>query len=192
MRIMPRLYIISGCNGAGKTTASYTVLPEMLHCKEFVNADEIARGLSPFNPESVAIEAGRLMLLRMNELFKEGIDFAFETTLATRSYSSFIKQAQAKGYYVSLVYFWLESPQLAIDRVKARVAAGGHNIQEEVIIRRYRSGIKNLFNLYIPICDYWIMLDNSKPPFKVIAKGNKNETLTIVDSSLYKTLENYE
>lgn len=87
---MPRLYIISGCNGAGKTTASYTVLPEMLNCKEFVNADEIARGLSPFNPESVPIEAGRLMLGRMNELLSTGVDFAFETTLASRSYSSFI------------------------------------------------------------------------------------------------------
>lgn len=189
---MPRLYIIAGCNGAGKTTASYTVLPEILHCNEFVNADEIARGLSPFNPENVAIEAGRLMLLRMNELLKEGIDFAFETTLATRCYSSFIKQAQTKGYYVSLVYFWLESPELAIDRVKMRVAAGGHNIQEEVIRRRYKSGIKNLFKLYTPICDYWIIFDNSKPPFKVIAKGNKNKKPTIVDSSLYKTLQDYE
>ena len=189
---MPKLYIISGCNGAGKTTASYTVLPEILHCKEFVNADEIARGLSPFNPESVAIEAGRLMLSRMNELLEEGGDFAFETTLATRSYTSFIKQAQAKGYYVSLVYFWLESPELAIDRVKMRVAAGGHNIQEEVIRRRYKSGIKNLFNLYTPICDYWIILDNSKLPFKVIAKGNKNDIQTIIDSSSYKILKEYE
>lgn len=189
---MPKLYIISGCNGAGKTTASYTVLPEMLNCKEFVNADEIARGLSPFNPESVAIEAGRLMLMRMNELMEEGIDFAFETTLATRSYPSFIKRAQTKGYYVSLVYFWLESPELAIDRVKMRVAAGGHNIQEEVIKRRYRSGLKNLFTLYTPICDYWIMLDNSRPPFKIIAKGNRRNILAINDSLLYKTLENYE
>ncbi len=189
---MPRLYIISGCNGAGKTTASYTVLPEMLHCKEFVNADEIARGLSPFNPESVAIEAGRLMLSRMDELLEEGIDFAFETTLATRSYASFIKRAQGKGYYVSLVYFWLESPELAIDRVKMRVAAGGHNIQEEVIRRRYRNGIKNLFSLYTPICDYWIVFDNSNPPFKVIAKGNKNGTMMIINSSLYKILKDYE
>lgn len=189
---MPRLYIISGCNGAGKTTASYTVLPEMLNCKEFVNADEIARGLSPFNPESVAIEAGRLMLGRMHELLGTGVDFAFETTLASRSYSSFIKRAQTKGYYVSLVYFWLESPELAIDRVRMRVAAGGHHIQEEVIRRRYRSGIKNLFSLYTPVCDYWIMLDNSRPPFRIIAKGNKENILAINDPLLYKTLENYE
>lgn len=188
---MPKLYIISGCNGAGKTTASYTVLPDMLNCKEFVNADEIAKGLSPFNAESVAIEAGRLMLSRIDELLNEGVDFAFETTLATRSYSSFIKRAQKKGYYVSLVYFWLESPELAIDRVKMRVASGGHNIQEEVIRRRYKNGVKNLFNLYTPICDYWIMLDNSRPPFKIIAKGNK-DNIDINDSSLYKKLKNYE
>lgn len=112
--------------------------------------------------------------------------------LRPRSYSSFIKRAQAKRYYVSLVYLWLESPELAIDRVKMRVEAGGHNIQEEVIRRRYRSGIKNLFSLYTPICDYWIMLDNSRPPFKIIAKGNKDNILTINDSLLYKTLKNYE
>lgn len=189
---MPKLYIISGCNGAGKTTASYTVLPEMLNCREFVNADEIAKGLSPFNSESVAIEAGRLMLSRMNELLDDEVDFAFETTLATRFYASFIKRAQEKGYYVSLVYFWLESPELAIDRVKMRVATGGHNIQEEVIRRRYRNGVKNLFNLYTPICDFWIMLDNSNPPFKIIAKGNENNILSIDNLSLYETLRNYE
>ena len=94
---MPKLYIIAGCNGAGKTTASYTVLPEMLDCREFVNADEIAKGLSPFNPESVAIDAGRLMLQRMDDLLIAGEDFAFETTLATRSYVKFIDQAHAMG-----------------------------------------------------------------------------------------------
>ena len=105
LRSMPKLYIIAGCNGAGKTTASYTVLPEMLGCREFVNADEIAKGLSPFNPESVAIEAGRLMLQRMDDLLSEGEDFAFETTLATRSYVKFVERAQAKGYFVTLLYF---------------------------------------------------------------------------------------
>lgn len=189
---MPNLYIISGCNGAGKTTASYTVLPDMVKCKEFVNADEIARGLSPFNPESVAIEAGRLMLSRINELLEANMDFAFETTLATRSYASLIKRAQEKGYYVSLVYFWLESPELAIKRVKMRVSAGGHNIPEEVIRRRYHSGIKNLYDLYTPVCDYWIMVDNSQQPFKIIAKGNKNNLLTIIDSSLYQNIKGHE
>lgn len=189
---MPKLYIISGCNGAGKTTASYTVLPDMLNCKEFVNADEIAKGLSPFNAESVAIEAGRLMLTRMEELLGCNADFAFETTLATRSYVSLIKRAQEKGYYVSLVYFWLANPELAIDRVKIRVESGGHNIQENVIRRRYRNGLKNLFGLYIPVSDFWMILDNSNPPFKRIAKGNKSDIVSIDDMELYLTLKNYE
>ena len=103
---MPKLFIISGCNGAGKTTASYTILPNMLNCGNFVNADEIARGLSPFDPEKAAIQAGRIMLARVEELLKEGQDFAIETTLATRSYVNLIKKAQSQGYVVTLLYFW--------------------------------------------------------------------------------------
>ena len=113
---MPNLYIIAGCNGAGKTTASFTILPEMLSCKEFVIADGIAAGLSPFNPESVAIEAGRLMLSRIRELMGAGVDFAFETTLATRSYVSLIKAAQNVGYKVALLFIWIYSPITARDR----------------------------------------------------------------------------
>lgn len=134
---MPNLYIIAGCNGAGKTTASYTVLPEILECKEFVNADSIAAGLSPFNPESVALEAGRLMLQRINTLLEENVDFAFETTLSTRSYASFIKKARTVGYTVTLLYFWLNSPEFAMSRVAERVERGGHNIPEDIIKRRY-------------------------------------------------------
>ncbi|WP_243718060.1 zeta toxin family protein [Pedobacter changchengzhani] len=102
---MPNLYIISGCNGAGKTTASFTVLPEMLNCREFVNADEIARGISPFNIESVAIQAGKIMLNRIDELLKQRIDFAIETTLTTKSYLNTIKRAKEAGYKISLLYF---------------------------------------------------------------------------------------
>ena len=116
------LYIISGCNGAGKTTASYTVLPEILDCKEFVNADEIARGLSPFNPESVAIEAGRLMLQRIEYLLERGETFSIETTLATKSYINLVRRAQAKGYTVRLLFFWLNSPELALLRIAERVS----------------------------------------------------------------------
>ena len=188
---MPKLYIISGCNGAGKTTASYTVLPEMLNCREFVNADEIARGLSPFNPENIAIEAGRIMLNRIRELMDNGVDFAFETTLATRSYTSFVRDAQAKGYQVALLYFWLNSPDLAIKRVAERVAAGGHNIDEETIRRRYLKGIYNLFNLYMDIVDYWFLVDNSESQFEIIAEGGKNETKKIVNMLLYNTIERW-
>lgn len=106
-----RLYIIAGCNGAGKTTASFNILPEILSCKEFVNADEIARGISPFQPEKVAFEAGRLMLCRISELMDDGEDFAFETTLSTRSYKNRVIEAQRKGYFVTLIYYWLETPK---------------------------------------------------------------------------------
>ena len=139
------LYIISGCNGAGKTTASYSVLPKMLDCLEFVNADEIARGLSPFNPESVAIEAGRLMLQRIEDLLAKDETFAIETTLATKSYINLVRRAQAKSYQVNVLFFWLRTPELALQRVAERVASGGHNIPEEIVRRRYVAGISNLF-----------------------------------------------
>lgn len=138
---MPNIYVISGCNGAGKTTASYTVLPDILNCKEFVNADNIAAGISPFNPESVALSAGRIMLERIHELIKEGADFAFETTLSTKSYRNLILDAQRKGYTVTLLYFWLDSPALAIQRVKKRVERGGHHIPDDVVERRYHRGL---------------------------------------------------
>jgi predicted ABC-type ATPase len=122
---MPNLYTIAGCNGAGKTTASFTVLPEMLDCDEFINADEIARGLSPLNPEKAAIEAGRLMLTKIDKLISNKKDFAFETTLATKSYVKTILKAKGNGYQVSLVFFWLDSVKLAINRVHTRVLEGG-------------------------------------------------------------------
>ena len=191
---MRKLYIIAGCNGAGKTTATYTVLPEMLGCKEFVNADEIAKGLSPFNPESVAIEAGRLMLRRMDDLLAEGADFAFETTLATRSYVNFIGKAQAKGYFVTLLFFWLPTPELAIERVATRVREGGHNIKPDIIRRRYASGIRNLTTLYAPICDLWTIYDNSSADeqIKIIATGGKDIPINIEETLSYKAITDYE
>jgi predicted ABC-type ATPase len=143
---MPNLYIIAGCNGAGKTTASLTILPEILDCREFVNADLIAYGLSPLNVKSVAMEAGRLMLRRIKELLQDEKDFAFETTLATRSYVNLIREAKTKGYEVTLLYFWLHSPEQAKQRVAERVAKGGHNIEDDVIERRYYRGISNFLN----------------------------------------------
>lgn len=167
------LYIISGCNGAGKTTASYSVLPKLLDCKQFVNADEIAKGLSPFCPESVVIQAGKLMLLRIEELLADDITFSIETTLATRSYSELVKRAHEKGYKVTLLYFWLSSPELAVERVARRVSEGGHNIPKDVIYRRYKKGLKNLFDIFIPIVDSWIIVDNGVEPREIIAKGTK-------------------
>lgn len=123
---MPNLYIIGGCNGAGKTTASYTILPEMLNCKEFVNADSIAQGISPFNPESAALEAGRIMLTRIKSLIKEKVDFGFETTLSTKSYKPIVLDARKSGYKINLVFLWINSPELALERIRLRVSKGGH------------------------------------------------------------------
>ena len=182
---MPNLYIIAGCNGAGKTTASYTVLPEMLNCKEFVNADSIAAGLSPFNPESVAFEAGRIMLQRINHLLNEKVDFAFETTLSTRSYVSFVKKAQGLGYTVTLLYFWLDSPDFAIQRVAIRVEEGGHNIPVDVITRRYYRGIYNLINLYIPICNNWHVVDNMELPPRIVVSQMENLEKVVINNDIW-------
>lgn len=185
------LYIISGCNGSGKTTASYTVLPEILNCKEFVNADEIARGLSPFNPESVAIEAGRLMLQRIEFLLEKDTSFSIETTLSTKSYINLVRRAQEKGFSVRILFFWLNSPELAIRRVAERVAKGGHNIPEPIIRRRYTAGLKNLFNLFMDKVDYWDIYDNSDYPRKQIACGGKNAKTIINEDFLFNQLKRY-
>lgn len=185
------LYIIGGCNGAGKTTASYTVLPEILNCKEFVNADEIARGLSPFNPESVAIEAGRLMLQRIDYLLEKDTSFSIETTLSTKSYVNLVKRAHEKGFSVKLLFFWLNSPELAIRRVAERVAKGGHNIPEPIVRRRYVAGIINLFALFMDQVDYWDIYDNSEFPRRQIACGGKNATTIINDVIFFNQIKRY-
>lgn len=188
---MKKLYIIAGCNGAGKTTASYTILPEILDCKEYVNADEIAKGLSPFRPEKASIQAGKLMLTRIKNLISEGENFAFETTLSTRSYSQLIKQAKEKGFEVYLLFFWLHSSQLAVERVRVRVLEGGHNIPNDVILRRYENGLKNFFNLYLPIVDQWFLIDNSGEPYEVIAENLEGE-LNVYDRGTWNKLkQNY-
>lgn len=184
-----KLYIIGGCNGAGKTTASFTILPEILSCREFVNADEIARGLSPFQPEKVAIEAGRIMLKRIAELIEEGETFALETTLATKSYAHTIKQAQSKGYNVTMIFFWLKNSSLAHERVQKRVSEGGHDIPPEVIERRYANGLKNLFSIYLELANQVLIFDNSIGTQFLIAEKIKNEQINIIDKEKYKQLK---
>ncbi len=186
---MPNIYIIAGCNGAGKTTASFTVLPEMLGCKEFVNADEIAKGLSPFQPETVSFHAGRIMLERIIELIDLDVDFAFETTLTTISYKNTIELARKKGYKITLLFFWLNDVKLAIERVATRVSEGGHNIPEDVIIRRYFKGLTNLTNIFIQICDYWIVIDNSNNPYKFIAEGAINIPGNIYENDIWNEIK---
>ncbi len=166
----PDLYIIAGCNGAGKTTASMAMLPA-LRCEEFVNADEIAKALSPFHPEEMAIEAGRLMLQRIDSLLSQHKSFAIETTLATRSYKSLIERSKSLGYRITLLFFWLPSPEMAEMRVASRVASGGHNIPREVIHRRYWQGLQNLFEIFAPIVDNWSLYDNSDNLLPIIVRG---------------------
>ena len=186
---MPKLFIISGCNGAGKTTASYTLLPELLDCREFVNSDEFAKSLSPFDPSAASVSASRYMLRKIWYLLERDEDFALETTLATRSLMKIIQAAKDRGYSVTLLYFWLNSPELAIRRVKARVEAGGHNIPDEVVRRRYVMGLKYFFEDYKDQSDHWILADNSKSPFVVVAEGNKTETI-IRDEQKYEIIRN--
>jgi predicted ABC-type ATPase len=183
------LYIVAGCNGAGKTTASFTILPEILDCKEFVNADEIAKGLSPFRPEKVAFEAGRIMLNRINELLQQNENFAFETTLATKSYKNKIIEAKKKNYNVTLLFFWLRSTELAKERVKTRVLEGGHNIPTDLIERRFYRGIKNLFDIYIEIVDQVLLFDNSEGIHHLIAEKTGNEELNILSEIKFKELK---
>ena len=185
------LYIIAGCNGAGKTTASFTILPEILDCKEFVNADEIAKGLSPFQPEKVSFESGRIMLNRIQELFNNNESFAFETTLATKSYKQKIIESKKNGYNTTLLFFWLKNSDLAKERVKTRVLEGGHNIESNVIERRYLNGIVNLFDIYLPIVDQVLIFDNSEGNHKLIAEKSISDQLNIIDTKKFNELKNY-
>lgn len=157
----------------------------MLDCSEFVNSDEFAKGLSPFNPEKASIQASRYMLMKIRYMLNKHSDFAVETTLATRTLLKTVRMAQKAGYTVTLLYFWLNSPELAIERVRARVEAGGHDIPEETIRRRYHVGIDYFFHYYAPVCERWILADNSQIPFRVIAEGSCNEVINIRDKDTY-------
>ncbi|MCC8038779.1 MAG: zeta toxin family protein [Bacteroidales bacterium] len=186
----PKLYIIAGPNGAGKTTASMTILPELLDCREFVNADEIARGLSPLHPEEMAIQAGRLQLQRIEEIIATKATFALETTLATKSYINMVRKAQALGYEVILLFFWLPSVEMAKERVLQRVSEGGHNIPEEVIERRYVAGIRNLFQIFSGAVNEWYIYDNSYSPSLCVAEC-VNGQLNVHGDCLYSKIADY-
>ena len=161
----------------------------MLECREFVNSDEFAKGLSPFDPSKASIQASRYMLMKIRYLLKNKKDFAVETTLATRTLLKIVKAAQAEGYTVTLLYFWLKTPELAVERVRARVAAGGHDIPEETIRRRYQVGIDYFFHYSAPISERWILADNSQIPFRVIAEGSKSDVINIRDKETYEKIK---
>jgi len=187
---MPNIYIIGGPNGSGKTTVSLRLLPNFLECFEYVNADAIAAGMSQFNPESVAILAGRLMIQRLRTLSDSGTDFAFETTLAARNFARFLINCKNKGYTINLIYFWLQSPELAIERVRRRVESGGHSIPEDVIRRRYDRGRRNLTSLYLPLCDSWMVYNNSSPALLLVARKNaQGEPIIYERETWYQIIE---
>lgn len=149
----------------------------------------LAAGLSPFNPESVAIEAGRIMLARIDTLLQDGGDFAIETTLATKSYVSLIKKARAIGYKITLLYFWLSSPHEARQRVATRVSKGGHNIPDDIIERRYYRGLSNLHYLYIPICDFWIVVNNTNTEPEIVGEGELNNSNVIYNYDIWNRIK---
>lgn len=186
--VKKNLYIIAGCNGAGKTTASITFLPDVINCKEFVNADAIAAGLSPFDAEKYAFEAGRLMLKRMDQLMENGLEFAIETTLSSKTYISRIRRAKALGYRVYLFFFWLDRVELAIRRVRKRVKMGGHSIPLDTIKRRYIRGVANFFELYQREVDYWVILNNSQKEAFLVMEGEGRATTKIYREDEWKKL----
>ena len=165
------------------------MLPNFLDCVEFVNADDIARGLSAFRPEGVALLAGRMMLKRLNELARQRVDFAFETTLSSRSFAPWLRQRQAEGFDVHLLYLWLPSPDLAVARVAARVQAGGHGLVETDIRRRYLRGWNNFFELYMPLANTWEVYDNSESEPGLVAFGGQTESMTIIASEIWHRLK---
>ncbi len=170
---MKRIVILAGPNGAGKTTFANEYLPREAACPNFINADLIAAGLSPFNPAGAAVQAGRLMILEMRRYLRQGQSFAFETTLSGRSYARHIPGWQSAGYRVELIFLKLRSIRLALARVKARVAQGGHHVPAAVVRRRFRLGWRNFEQVYRSLVDHWELYDNSGPIPVLLAMGDK-------------------
>jgi predicted ABC-type ATPase len=183
------IVILGGPNGAGKTTAARALLPQELDIREFVNADEIARGLSPFNAENVAMAAGRLMIERMRNLVRGGESFAFETTCSGRIHLNLIRQCKVEGWRVTLLFLWLPSPQAALDRVARRVREGGHGIPASVVVRRYRAGLINMCRLHLPLADVAAIYDNSDEGRVLIAERTPNTSLMVYDATRWATIE---
>lgn len=173
---MPTVHVIGGPNGAGKTSLAYQLLPAAL-CRQFVNADEIAAGLSPFVVDAARVRAGRLMLRQIRALAAGREDFAFESTLSSRILVRFVRDLRRDGYRIHLSYLYLHSANLALQRVRNRVRCGGHGIPARDVERRYRRSLENLKNDYLPLADWWRVYDNSSDNPRVIARGGHRETV---------------
>jgi len=190
MTVHPHVIVISGPNGAGKSTTAPSLLQGTLGVMEFVNADVIAQGLSAFQPETAAFHAGRIMLERLHYLAKERVNFAFETTLASRTFAYWIEELRQTGYVCHLVFLWLPSPELALARVQERVQMCGHNVPEEIVRRRYYAGIRNFFQLYQPLTESWYFYDNSVAGSpNLIASNNKEDGIYIENPTIWKQIE---
>lgn len=185
---MKDIVILGGPNGAGKTTAAKILLPEKLGLIEFINADEIARGLSPFDVDRAALSAGRLMIARMRSLLDQGRSFALETTCSGRMYLRLLKQAKADGWRVNLLFLWLASPDIALSRVARRVEEGGHAIPSEVVIRRYWAGLANMRQHYLPLADTAAIYDNGESR-KLIAERKLGGELVVHEPSVWAEIE---
>jgi len=185
---MKEVIVIGGPNGAGKTTAAADLLPVTLGIDEFINADEIARGLSPFNAAAQEIAAGRLMLSRMRTMVASGKSFAFETTCASRTHISFLIKCRQAGYRLSLVFLWLPSPEACRTRVARRVREGGHNIPDQVLTRRYVLGMRNMRHLYLPLVDVGIVYDNSDRGRILIAERQPGDKMIIHDDDRWNRI----
>jgi len=184
----PTVYLIAGPNGAGKTTFASEFLPDFVKCREFLNADLIAAGLSPFAPETQNLRAGRLLLERIGELAGERADFGFETTLSGRTYVKLLSDMKVNGYRIVLFFLWLPSAEMAVARVENRVGEGGHAVPPADIRRRYHAGVRNLFRLYRQILDHWWLFDASRLPPKLIAVEEGGQ-LVVKQKRLYRRIE---
>ena len=182
------IYVIAGPNGLGKTTFARMFLPEYVKCPNFVNADLIAQGLAPFEPRAAAFKAGKLVLQQIREYANRGIDFAFETTLSGKAYVSLLTDLKAKGYSLHLFFLWIPTPELAIARIKDRVAEGGHYVPAEDVRRRFVRGISNFFALYEPLFDSWMLFDNSKAKPVLISK-RRNGHREVVNEELFAVIK---
>ncbi len=186
----PNVVVVAGPNGSGKSTAAPALLRDYLGITEFVNADIIAQGLSAFGSENVAMQAGRVMLERLEYLARQKSDFAFETTLASRSFAPRLQELRTAGYRAHLLFLWLPSPEMAVARVASRVQQGGHNVPEDVVIRRYHAGLRNVLRLYMPIVDAWMVFDNSRREgYELIATGRKGAEIIMANEATWKSIQ---